>query len=458
MTMDPDAVHRTAKVLVDSGEAASIEEAERELSRYVLQIDVGPDSDQSWTHQAILLTAVNAGARAFLGGVRVRLSGDSTLGSGWDAGRPLSQAVQRLGGTIIHDLEDHVPTICVGEPSRRIRGSPILRATFDGWAAGVMEGPSTSMPERGRFVPAGVAAGAIAVAEAFQSRRGDPRAGRRQQGISLWRPEIGWQLPGACGSDDIDIAPSRVWVIGLGHLGQAYLWTLGLLPYADLTAVTLMLQDDDRITKANESTGLLTPLVEWRGRRKARALGEFLDSRGFVTAITERRFQPGHWPHGDEPRLALVGVDNPETRMSLSDAGFEVVIDAGLGGGPDHYLDLQLHAFPASRRSGDVPGWRDRVQTGGDALLDLPAYRTMLEESGDRCGTVEVAGRTVAAAFVGATAGALVISEAIRYLAGEHRYSVVDATLRDLAALQAVEATDPPFAGNPGFARLRTQR
>ncbi len=456
--MDLDAVHRTAKVLVDSGEAASIEEAERELSRYVLQIDVCPDADQSWTHHAIVLTAVNAAARAFLGGVRVRLSGDSKLGFGWDAGRSLSHAVRRLGGTIVEDLEDDVPTICVGELRRGSRGRPVLRATFDGWAAGVMEGSSTSMPERGWFVPAGVAAGAIAVAEAFQSRRGDPRAGRRQQGISLWRPEIGWQLPEACGPDDIDIAPSRLWVIGLGHLGQAYLWTLGLLPYADLAEVALMLQDDDRITKANESTGLLTPTAEWRGRRKARALGELLDRRGLATAITELRFQPGHGPHGDEPRMALVGVDNPETRRSLSDAGFEMVVDAGLGSGPDHYLDMQLHVFPAGRRSGDVPGWRDRVQTGGEALLDLPAYRTMQEESGDRCGTVEIAGRTVAAAFVGATAGALVISEAIRYLAGEHRYAVVDATLRDLAALQAVEATDPSPAGNPGFARLRAQR
>src|SRR5258708_38008803 len=99
MEMAADGALRSGKVLVDSGEAASIEEAERELSRYVLQIDVGPDSDQSWTHQAILLTAVNAGARAFLGGVRVRLSGDSTLGSGWDAGRPLAQARQRPGRT-----------------------------------------------------------------------------------------------------------------------------------------------------------------------------------------------------------------------------------------------------------------------------------------------------------------------------------------------------------------------
>ena len=455
MTIDLDSVHRTAKVLVDSGEAASIEEAEGELARYALQVDVGSDVKENGTGQAIVLTTVNAGARAFLGGVQVRLADDPVLTSGWDAGRPLSQAVRRYGGTIVTDLDDHLPTICVGEPGRAVRGRPILRATFDGWTAGVVEGTVTPLAERSWFVPAGVAAGGIAVAEAFEARRGDLRAARRDQGISLWRPEIDWKLREAIGPDDVDIAPSRVWVVGLGHLGQAYLWALGLLPYTDPASVMLMLQDDDHITKANESTGLLTPVADWRGRQKARALAELLEGRGFVTAITERRFRPAQGPRGDEPRLALIGVDNPETRASLSDAGFEMMVDAGLGGGPDHYLALQLHVFPAGRRSSDVLGWRERVHAGDDALLRLPAYRTMLDESGDRCGTLEVAGRTVAAAFVGATAGALVIAEATRYLAGEHRYAVIDVTLRDLAARGVVEAVAPPPAGNPGFARLR---
>jgi hypothetical protein len=86
--------------------------------------------------------------------------------------------------------------------------------------------------------------------------------------------------------------------------------------------------------------------------------------------------------------------------------------------------------------------------------MDLPAYQRLAEESGDQCGTVEVAGRTVAAAFVGATTGALVIAEATRYILGGPRYGVIDASLRDLSRTQAVEALNPPPAGNPGFARL----
>jgi hypothetical protein len=46
----------------------------------------------------------------------------------------------------------------------------------------------------------------------------------------------------------------RLWLIGLGHLGQAYLWALGLLPYASSDAVSLILQDTDIITPSTESS------------------------------------------------------------------------------------------------------------------------------------------------------------------------------------------------------------
>ena len=455
MSIEAEAVHRTAKIFADSGEAPSMEEAQAELGRFVLQIEVGRDVVENRSRQAIVLTAVNAGARAFFGGVRVRLAEDTILEFGWDAGRSLSQAVQRYGGVLVSDLHEDLPTVCVGEPGRAVRGRPILRATFDGWTGGVMEGPATTLGERSWFVPAGVVAGGIAVAEAFQSRRGDVRAGRRAHGISLWRPEIDWLLGDALGPDDVDIAPGRLWATGLGHLGQAYLWTIGLLPYADPGAVMIMLQDDDLVSRANESTGLLTPAGKWRGRRKARALAEALDARGFATAITERRLWPGHGPRGSEPRLGLIGVDNPETRTCLSDVGFEAAVDAGLGAGPVHYLDFQTHTFPAGRRSDEVRGWREAADVVDEGILDLPAYKRMMEESGDRCGTLEVAGRAAAAAFVGAVVGGLVIAEATRYLTGEHRYAVIDASLRDLTGRHAVEAVDPSPARNPGFARLR---
>ena len=52
--------------------------------------------------------------------------------------------------------------------------------------------------------------------------------------------------------------PTRLWLIGLGHLGQAYLFALGLLPYERPSDLHLLLQDDDIVTPSTESTSILT--------------------------------------------------------------------------------------------------------------------------------------------------------------------------------------------------------
>ena len=61
-------------------------------------------------------------------------------------------------------------------------------------------------------------------------------AGRRSLGLSLWNPATYWL--DADDSEPLVInLPSRLWIIGLGNLGQAFLWALALLPYEDTAAV-----------------------------------------------------------------------------------------------------------------------------------------------------------------------------------------------------------------------------
>jgi hypothetical protein len=315
----------------------------------------------------------------------------------------------------------------------------------------VVEGTTSPVDETGAFVLAGVAAGGIAVAEAFEWRRGSNlRAGRRSQGISLWRPDIPWYADAASGPSDVTYAPNAWWLVGLGHLGQGYLWSIGMLPYADRAAVHLLLQDDDFITVANESTGLLLrpdSAAALTRTRKTRHLAAQLDEQGFRTTITERRLAAGDGPRGNEPALALIGVDNPDTRRALSNTkGFDLIIDAGLGGGADEYLDISLHSFPASRESAEIPAWREAVKTHPEAV-EQPAYADRSARTGEECGAVEIAGRAVAAAFVGATAGALVVAEAVRAQRREHRHEVATLSLGDLDETVAVEAEGGPAMG-----------
>jgi hypothetical protein len=450
-----DSFSRTAKLFADSG-APTLADAEAILDSYWLQVQVR-DVDGNVAHQAAVLTIVNSAVRAFRGGVNVLVARDCELATGWHRGETLSSAVVALGGRIVDDLSPDHPTLCVANPVCAPKGAVVLRAVSSGWRAAVVEGSASPVDEGGALVLAGVAAGGVAVAEAFEWRRGSNLlAGRRSNGMSLWRPDLPWHSDEAKGPSDVTYAPSAWWLVGLGHLGQGYLWSIGMLPYADPGAIDLLLQDDDHITVANESTGLLLmpgSVSALKRTRKTRHLAAVLEERGFGTTITERRLEPGDGPRGTEPLLALIGVDNPHTRRALSSTrDFALIIDAGLGGGAAEYLDMSIHTFPGSRLSTEIPSWQAAEPTAPEAV-GQPAYTDRTTRTGDKCGTLEIAGRAVAASFVGATAGALVVAQAVRAQRGEQRYVLVTASLRDLEEAEAVRAAGKSALG-VGYADL----
>jgi hypothetical protein len=74
-------------------------------------------------------------------------------------------------------------------------------------------------------------------------------------------------------------------------------------------------------------------------------------------------------------------------------------------------------------------------------------------EVGDAtCGMTEVAGISVAAAFVGAVAGALVVGDVLRHMHGGCEVAVLSVDLRSPAYIDAPENTAPGPYVNPGSA------
>src|SRR4029077_2885031 len=125
--------------------------------------------------------------------------------------------------------------------------------------------------------------------------------------------------------------------------------------------------------------------------------------------------------------------------------GFKRIIEAGLGRGVQDFLGITLHTFPAATPARAI--WADT--DAPDAQITQPAYRTLIEKSGDRCGTVRLAGRTIGAPFVGAVAAALVIGELLRLAIGGRRHELISCHLRDLSGRTVVRGAQwPPF--NPG--------
>jgi hypothetical protein len=447
-----DQINRLGKLFMDTGEAQTPDEAEHILEGYRLAICVGPKIAESPTMQASLLTAVNTGRRCFLGGVEVSGCLDVPLKVPWSRHITLGEAVIELQGRPVDILPPEIPRILIGDtPSFGEPPAFCVRTTFDGWCGGVLPVYDTqALAEKQEFTPSGVLSGALGVSEAFQFVRGNNAyAGRRAVGLSLWKPELSEAWLGCEVGPKLSVLPLKAWLIGLGHLGQAFLWTLGLLPYAHPNQVELVLQDVDELVTANDSTSLLTN-SEMIGLRKTRAMADWCEALGNRTRIVERKFANNFSLEADEPLVALCGVDNSLARADLEAVGFKRVLEAGLGAGSKDYLCFQTHSFPSSRPARERWGKASINDNSIELLLQLPAYRTLAARGFDRCGLTQLAGRSVGTSFVGAVTSSLVIAQLLRITMGETLYEVIDGDLRT-GRVQAIPNKKSMSPFNLGF-------
>lgn len=448
-----DTLNRVVKMALDTGEAETVEAGYDLFRSYRVSVVVGPELAESPAHQAALVTVVNTARRAMLGGVTVVGDVDVPLRVPLSGCSNLADAVRKLGGHLERKAPPGVPVLTLGDTDCKGSSSPVsLAVTFEDWRGGVIPtSDSRRLRESGAIIPSAVLAGALGVSEVFQFLRGNPMAAHRSVGLSLWSPEHpDWE--NAPAGPTAIVLPSRLWLIGLGHLGQAYLWTLGLLPYHDAGSVELVLQDFDRLTFANDSTSLLTN-KQLVGQLKTRAMVTWAEARGFRTRLVERIFPGGISIADDEPRLALGGVDNPDARTAYEDAGFDCIIEAGLGAGPSEYLALRANSFPASVSARAKWGGPAGSKNDTTPARNSRAYDNLAKSGMDDCGLIRLASRTVGAPFVGATAAAIVISEVLRRLNGGRIFEVIDMTLRDPSSRATVVGSSSLRYFNPGFTR-----
>ncbi len=424
----PDTMHRGAKMFMDSGEAADYAAALATLQGFRLGISVTPGALRTRGGQIALLTAVNVARRNFLGGVHVTGCSDLECLTPLARAKSLRAAVTEMGGHHAEVPVDGIPTLLIGDVESPSTGR-MLRLTWRGWSGGVIQAGATGLGDDDSCPLAAVLAACIGVGEIFQCMTGNvPGAGRRSVGMSLWRPSVAWTDEDAVGPA-LAWLPASLWLIGLGNLGQAYLWCLGALPYSSPGDVGLVLQDFDRIQESNDSTSVLTGLTDI-GARKTRMAAAWAERAGFDCRMVEGHF--GDWTtrsdEADDPAVALCGVDNAYARASLEDAGFSLVVEAGLGGGPDGYANLSVHTFPSGRAARDIWG-RTPNNSGSDGRLQLPAYQAARQDGLDICGLITLASKTVGVPFVGLTAATLAIAELLRRLHGGEHVDVMSVSL-----------------------------
>jgi len=445
-----DSFHRLVKHAIDSGTAASVAEAEALFRGYRLAVKLDPSAAADPAQQAALLTTVALGRRVFLGGVTVAGPLDTPAILTTPFGRTLADAVRALGGTL-DDVADEVPTVVIGGKARERRSGFCVRTALAGWRGGILPIHSELQPDGEGAMPlSGMLAAGLAVNEAFLHVNGGvPAAGRRALGLSLWRPgsNVDW-LPPDESEPALTYLPSKLWLIGLGHLGQAYLWGLGLLPYQNPADVNLVLQDIDVITVSTESTSILTDAV-MVGEKKTRAMAAWAERRGFATSLNERMFAADFKRQADEPSVALCGLDNGAGRRALDQVGFDLVVEAGLGRGHRDFRTMRLHVLPGRRPAADI--WKQTRE--GEKLESRPAYAKLMADGVlDRCGMTLLAGKAVGAPFVGSIAATLALSEVLRVLHGGQVHQLIDLDLLSLDQRVASRHLDDFGRLNPGFA------
>jgi len=389
--------------------------------------------------QLAVLTAANIASRCFPSAVKVALPpglADAPLLLWPSLPKTFGQALaEPLGPSALVDFDNLGPeskAVIFGEipPSD---GS--LRVTFDGWIAKV--GPSialTRLPEREYCSLVGILAASLAISELFLSfAEISIEAGRRIVELSLWRPDLEASDALALGVR-VEFLPRELWTLGLGHLGNAYLWSLATLPYGDASKVEVFLNDFDIIEAENAETGLLFERRHIHSH-KTRVCSDWLQERGFQTRIVERRFDSNFRCRVDEPRLAFCGFDLNSARRDLATGEFLRVIESGLGGTPNNFDTISLHTLPNPRTPHEL--WPEftaeeatkRAENQQRLANTNPAYSTL---GSDECGLAELAGKSVAVPFVGATAGTMVTAEIIRLLHAGPGYTDIKLALGDL--------------------------
>ena len=447
-TAQSEKLHRLVKQAIDSGEARSIEEGVALFRGLRLHITIDDDDADSAAHQAALMTCITIARRVFLGGVTVSGALNRELRVAMPYGSALSDAVIALGAKPGRG-GPKVPIISIGGRVTSRRSTFHVRTVFTGWRGGVVPAEAViGTAERDAMPLAPMLAAALAVNQAFLFARGERAvAGFESVGLSLWDLAATKAWLQADDAPDLSILPSKLWLIGLGHLGQAYLWALGLLPYANPGELELTLQDTDVITESTDSTSVLTQAA-MIADKKTRAMAAWSENRGFKTTITERQFTASQIRQESEPPIALCGIDNALGRRALDKVGFRFVVEAGLGSGYDDFRTIRLHSLPGSRSAEAI--WRGRSKSKD--LTDRDAYQKLLNNGDlDQCGVTMLAGRAVGAPFVGCVAACIVVSEVLRLLHGGIVSQLVDLDLTSIAHRSVVPRADNLGSFNPGF-------
>ena len=427
-----DEPNRISKIFTDSGQVRSFDEADRLLQSFAIEVRVGDVQDSS--QQILLYTLVNTAQRCFRGGVFVsgELQTQNLVPAFKDAN--VDAVCRRLGAICDRDAPHDSPVVVVNDPTVA-HGDLNFWPRFGHWWGGVFREPAAESVTNGGALGAVIAAGlTVSGLFTFFVRDRAPHSVRSQY-LCLWTDKADFGEPTGDGPE-LAFLPNDLWLLGLGHLGQAYAWLLTMLPYPNGHRGRALIQDDQRLGPENLATSALffgegEPL-------KTDAVKPWLESSGFHVRRIENRIGRCFRRETTDPAIALVGFDRPAPRRWAADAGFDLLVDGGIGATARSFSRIRVVTVPGPAAAKNL--WPDIEGDGG--IPTVPAYEALRESGVDRCGVTQVAGRAVAAPFVGLVTACAVLAQLLRYLHGQPVLHTWSFDVQSPMSLRSVANTD----------------
>lgn len=384
----------------------TFEEADVLVNKQTLVVFIDEESSKTLAGQGAALTILATASRCFQGGVELRgdLKAKCLLGLPFET---IGAAAEAFGAKKV-SADSFV--IFVGGVPKDFRGRGI-QVWWDRWRAGIRPSFAPQQCGGGKVVLAGVAAAGVAVSQAFTAVFfKDKLAGREPWDVNLWDP-----------TDKEGIGPARVclplnlWFIGMGNLGQAFLWSFLLLPFRKPQNVQTVFQDFDFIKIENWITSILTT-KDWVGKKKTALALHWASQKGFNVSLFDFKLTEKFVHPTDEPFYALAGLDSMEARKLLVYCKFPYLLSAGLGSTADNFHSFDIDIFDELWGPEKCYGETADIKRDiGAANLKKEAYKKHLgKDEATKCGMVEIAESSAAVPFVSAFVGALAITRMIQ--------------------------------------------
>ncbi|MCA0364682.1 MAG: ThiF family adenylyltransferase [Bacteroidetes bacterium] len=241
-------------------------------------------------------------------------------------------------------------------------------------------------------------------------------------GYSLWDNSLDYNWNESIGEGPNKVKfPPKIWLVGLGHLGQAYLWTL--LHFKNDFEV--LLQDFDKLGAENLGSQIIS-FEKQIGKHKTRICADFLDNAGISNKIIEKRFISSDQKDDSlmDYQVLLTGLDSASTRSIIEPSRFKICLDGATNGKLENFDSFTFRDLNLLKKK---PNEIWNAVEEKTEVLHENLYNLVSEKGG--CGVLTNFG--ISTPFVGLFGACILISELLKSINEGRTNSIFSGKMRN---------------------------